>query len=99
MSRREELGKVLKEFCPNVYFQSPGKDKMKYPCILYRRNSDTVNYADDSRYHERDSYTVTVIDPDPDSLIPAKIKTLPYTRFDRHYAAENLNHDVFNVYF
>jgi hypothetical protein len=42
---------------------------------------------------------VTVIDQDPDSEIPDKVAQLPMTTFDRWFAANNLNHDVFDVYF
>jgi len=44
-------------------------------------------------------YKVTVIDPDPDSLIPDKVASLPSAVFNRFFAANNLNHDVYNLYF
>jgi hypothetical protein len=42
---------------------------------------------------------VTVIDRNPDSEIPDKVAALPMTLFNRWFAADNLHHDVFNVYF
>lgn len=50
-------------------------------------------------YNYRVGYQVTVIDRNPDSLIPGKIASLPMCKFDRHYKAENLNHDVYNLYY
>jgi hypothetical protein len=56
-------------------------------------------HADDIPYRSRMCYGVTVIDPNPDSEIPAKIAALPLCRFARHFTADNLNHDVYNLYF
>jgi hypothetical protein len=42
---------------------------------------------------------VTVIDRNPDSELPDKVEELPFCRFDRFYATENLNHHVFNLFF
>jgi hypothetical protein len=42
---------------------------------------------------------ITVIDPDPDSEIPSKVAALPMSLFNRFYTADDLNHDVYNVYF
>jgi len=44
-------------------------------------------------------YQVTVIDADPDSIIPEKIEALPMCTFDRQFTADNLYHDVFSLYF
>jgi hypothetical protein len=42
---------------------------------------------------------ITIIDANPDSDIPAKVGNLPLCKFNRHYTADNLNHDVYNVYY
>jgi len=42
---------------------------------------------------------VTVIDQDPDSEIPDKVAEMPMSLFNRFYTADNLNHDVYNVFF
>lgn len=83
----------------NVYFQPPSTVKMQYPCIVYSRNSVETKYADNLPYSDRVCYTVIIIDPDPDSEIPSRVGTLPLCRFDRHYTADNLNHDVYSVYY
>ena len=72
---------------------------MKYPCIVYKRQREHAVHADGIRYKTLMAYSVTVIDPDPDSPIPGRIAELPYTDFDTHFTAENLNHDVFTIYF
>ena len=82
-----------------VYFQPPSNLSMLYPCIVYKRDSAFVRHADNSPYLRKKRYMVTVIDKDPDSLIPDKVASLPLTAFSRHFTADNLNHDVYNVYY
>ena len=72
---------------------------MQYPCILYKRDSADSKFADNEPYRHTKRYQVTVIDQDPDSDIPDKIAGLPLCVFDRFYTADNLNHDVFNLFF
>lgn len=55
--------------------------------------------ADNQPYALHDRYQVTVIYRNPDSEIPSKIALLPMCSHERHYTKENLNHDVFNLYF
>ena len=82
----------------NVYFQPPSTVKMKYPCIVYARSRMSTKYANNKPYNNRTCYTVTIMAPDPDSDIPDKVGALPLCRFDRHYTADNLNHDVYILY-
>lgn len=83
----------------NVYFQPPANITMKYPCIRYERDDVRVDHANNEPYNRRKRYQVTVIDRDPDSDIPDKIGALPLCTFDRFYTADNLNHDVFTLFF
>lgn len=99
ISKREQLGLLLATFCPNVYFQAPPNNQMQYPCILYKRDDARTAFADNMPYRYTKRYQVTVIDKDPDSDIPDKIAGLPLCSFDRHYTADNLNHDVYNLFF
>lgn len=99
MASRLDLHTLLLTFCPNVYFQAPASDKMIYPCIKYERNRFSSLFADNLPYNTGKQYTITVIDLNPDSLIPDQISKLPMCIHDRSYKASNLNHDVFNIYF
>lgn len=82
-----------------VYFQAPPNLSMQYPCIVYKRDSAESLFAGNKLYRNTQRYQVTVIDEDPDSLIPGKVAALPLCKFDRFYTADNLNHDVFNLFF
>mgnify|MGYP001443613522 CR=1 FL=1 len=83
----------------NVYFQPPESVKMKYPAIVYGLDNIENSFADDVVYSSKKKYLVTVIDDDPDSLIVDKVAALPTCRFNRNFQSDNLNHNVFILYF
>lgn len=83
----------------NVYFQPPSNLQMNYPAIVYERDDINTRHANNLPYSQRKRYQVTIIDRNPDSLIPDKVAKLPLCEFSRHFVADNLNHDVFNLYF
>ena len=93
------LGSIDSSYEKNLYFQPPETIKMNYPCIVYKRASGDTQFADNSPYIYRVRYEITVIDENPDSLIPGEIAKLPMCIFDRNYTADNLNHDVYDLYF
>src|SRR3954468_18410166 len=82
-----------------VYFQPPENTKMVYPCIVYQLDDAATKFADNIPYHIVKSYQVTVIDRDPDSLIPDEVAKLPSCTFSRSFPAEKLNHFVYNLFF
>ena len=83
----------------NVYYQPPASVRMNYPAIVYSRSNIENRHADDDVYVQAYFYEVIVIDEDPDSEIIENISKLPGCRFDRHYTSDNLNHDVFTLYY
>lgn len=99
MGQRLTLHQLLKDIVDNVYFQPPENIQLVYPCIVYSRDSADTKFADDRPYSFMQRYQVTVIDRDPDSDIPAKVASLPRATFNRFFATENLNHDVFSLFF
>lgn len=83
----------------NVYFQPPESFKLKYPAVVYTRSDIQNRYADGVVYTQQDAYELTVIDKEPDSDWVRQLSLLPFCHFDRCYRADNLNHDVFTIYF
>lgn len=83
----------------NVYFQPPSSLRLTYPCIVYKLQDIDEKFANDKLYIRKKRYIITIIDTNPDSLIPDKIAQLPLTTFDRYYPADNLNHYVYLTYF
>lgn len=101
MAPRPELQSLLEELLGtrNVYFQPPANIQMSYPAIVYQRDNAKTEFAGNKPYTINKRYMVTVIDRNPDSLIPDKIAALPLCDHNRNYVANNLHHDVFNLYF
>lgn len=101
MDRRPELHHTLKVILgsDNVYFQPKANVQMKYPAIVYARDYAQTIFASNLPYRHTKRYSVTYIDRDPDSLVPEAIAQLPMCIFNRHFVADNLNHDVYNIYF
>lgn len=81
-----------------VHFQPPANIKMTYPCIVYHRLEDRLQFADNKLYFRKKKYNVTVITRDADSDIPDKVLNLRYTSHERNYISDNLYHSVYTVH-
>ena len=100
MRTRLELQSKLEELlgAKHVYYQAPESQKMEYPCIRYSKSRPDVKHASNVKYINKDCYEIIVISKRPDNDAIQKILDLPYTSFDRHYVANNMNHDVITLY-
>lgn len=84
----------------HCYFRAPSNDEMKYPCFVYNYTNDDDDFADNIHYRSSRRYTVTVIDEDPDSKIPSKLKNrFSYCTLDRVFVVDGLNHFVHTLYY
>lgn len=101
MSRRYDLQDILESILgsKNVYFQPPKSVQLRYPCIVYERANESAHNANDTIYLLKKSYTITLIDKNPDSEFEDEIRKLPYCSFNRSFASEGLNHYVFTIFF
>lgn len=101
MASRLKLQTELEELLgtKNVYYSPPASLKMQYPAIVYSRSDIDNAHANNSVYKQEYAYEITVIDRNPDSEIAKKVSRLPRCRFNRHYPSDNLNHDVFTIYY
>lgn len=101
MEKRLQLQSILEELLGsrNVYFQPPETVKLVYPCIIYSRSSGATKFANNKPYNYQQQYQLMVIDKNPDSVMPGKVTMLPMCKFERHYTKDNLNHDVYNIYY
>lgn len=103
--RRLDLQALLEQISglpeSQVHFQPPSGMLMDFSqgVITYTRNRAEIDFADNLPYRSALSYTVTVIHKDPDNLIRVKVAALPYCAYDRWYATDGLNHDVFTLFF
>lgn len=99
MAPRLQLQTLLESITENVYFQPPTNVKLEYPCIMYVRDGSDAKFADNAPYSHTKRYQVTVIDRNPDTDLSDKVEELPMCTFDRYFAADNLNHYVFSLFF
>ena len=102
MDRRPQLHQLLVKTAGKdvkVYFQPPNNVTMTYPCLVYERSTAETRFADNNPYRYTKRYTVTVIDRDPDSEIPNRVAMLPMCAHTTFFVVDNLNHDVFDIYF
>lgn len=101
MHDRLELHSKLVSLLGNnhVYYQPPETIKMEYPAIRYSKTNIKSTFANSTVYSNKKSYEIIVIDKKPDNAVINKLFEIPYIKFDRHYVADNLNHDVFTLYY
>ena len=99
MALRHDLQEILEGICPNVYFQPPANVQMKCPAIVYERGRANTEYADDRPYNITKQYSVKLISRNPDENIFEALAALPMCAHERFFVVDNLNHDVFNIYF
>ena len=83
----------------NVYYQSPGNISMNYPAIVYEKSKIENKHANNDVYIQNNKYTVTIISKSIDDVLVNKISLLPKCTHDRHFIADGLHHDVFNLYY
>lgn len=95
---RLRLDAKLRTFGAEVYFQPKSNVGMVYPCIVYEAARWDSRFAGNKPYRITERYTVTVIDRDPDSLIPKMVAGLPMTTHSAFFVADTLNHHVFDTY-
>lgn len=101
MGKRSNLQLVLEDVLGSnaVYFQPPPNLQMAYPCIVYKRDTADTRFAGNAPYRYTQRYMVTLISQDPDIEVFGKVAALPMCIFNRSFVANNLNHNVFNLYF
>jgi hypothetical protein len=100
MKTRVALQSKLEEILgsENVYFQPPTNIKMTYPCIVYSRSTGYTKFADNSPWRCSLRYQIQLISKNPDHPAFEKLMNLEMCTYDRHYTADNLHHDTFNIY-
>ena len=101
MTRRQKLHTELKALgARKTLFQPPPDVLLEYPAIIYTRKSTYTMAADNKNYTGTTYYQIEVIDPDPDStLVAALLDKFQMIKHVNNFKTNNLNHDVFNLYY
>lgn len=99
--RSQELQANLEELLntAEVYYNPPMSVQMSYPAVVYNRSNIDNGYANDAVYMQSYRYELTVISEDPDCEYVDKISRLPTCTHERAFIADNLYHNVFNLYY
>lgn len=91
-NRRLQFHNELKLFYPNVYYQPPSSIKMIYPCIVYNKSRDNAEYADNEVYKDRQAYSVTLIEKNPDSVLAGQMRDhFRYAVIQNYLVKDNLH--------
>lgn len=101
-SNRQEFHEKLKELIgnDNVYFSPPESKKLEYPCIIYKLSDVNSVHANNLSYRHMKRYQILHIYRNPDEdMIKDFLGAFSYCRFSRHYTSDNLNHDIFEIYY
>jgi len=85
-----------------VYYQPPASVRLIYPCIIYDDARSEVTYASNRAYTITHQYTITYVSKDPDDAhnsIKKIVRAFEMCNHDRSYVADNLNHEVFSLFY
>jgi hypothetical protein len=93
------LSSYFAEDVKHVYIKPPANSGMEYPCVLIARATGNTAFADNNPYRHQPRYTLTGISLDPDSGLYELLAALPRCIHERSFPADNLNHDVFTIFF
>lgn len=103
MRTRSEFHQALVDAlgAPYVYAQKPeGLKTYKGNRIIYSREEIDFSNADNQKYVGYSKYSVTLVSKDPDwPLVEDILHMFQFCKHDRHYVTDNLNHDVYIIYY
>lgn len=94
-----ELTQIFGDAVEKVYTQPPTGTMMKYPSVTIERDVGNTAHADNSPYRHLPRYLLTGISRDSDEGIYKLLASLPTSRHERTFVADNLIHDVFTMSF
>lgn len=84
-----------------VYFQPPSSVQLNYPCWVVERSKVYQPKANDKTYLFRPGYKCIFMnceEPDPDVLYEIS-RRYENCHYQNHYVKDNINHDVFLIYY
>lgn len=82
-----------------AYYQPDETVNLLYPCVIYKKTGRSAQFANNSVYKKLYEYKITVVDRDPDSLIPERIEDFQFCTVDRPFTSNNLYHNNFTLYY
>lgn len=101
MQTRAELHALLESILGpevRVYFQPPANVHLRYPALVYERDSNSPRFADNLAYDRRWRYSLTYITKDPDDENVEKLLEIPFCSHGKHFVSDLLHHDTYTIY-
>lgn len=101
MKSREDLQTKLEEILgsDHVYFQPPSNVKMVYPAIRYKLDGLDADRADNKRYIDKTSYSVTHIYKSlKNQLTDQMLDSFTYISFAGRIYDDGLYNDTYEIY-
>ena len=84
----------------NIYYEPPNGFQIKYPCIIYEKDTSDHKYADNYVYRFVQAYQVKYISKKPDNEVVAALqRKFQNCKYGRHFVMDNLHHDVVIIYY
>lgn len=104
MGSRLDLQTVLEGICSRTYFQPKTNTTIDYSqgVIIYKRDWGKTQFADNFPHRFTLRYQVTYINPKANEAALTVVKAiaaLPMCTYDRFFVVDDLNHDVFKLFF
>lgn len=101
MADRKTLQTILENILGSreVYYNPPESIKMSYPAIVYSKEQLDSKFANDGKYLNNTSYSITLMSRIPDDPIAKKILNLPLTSYNKTFVSENLYHEIITIYY
>lgn len=96
---QQMLSEYLGDAVKKVYIQPPAGMQMLYPCLVIERATGNTKFADNNPYRHQKRFLLTAIADDPDVGLYDLLVKLPRCIHDRSFPADNLNHDVFTIFY
>ena len=97
--RQPQFQAVLETILERSYFQPPSDVGLEYPCIVYSPDPGLSRHADNKLYFYEQRYQVQLLGWEPQPEKFHALLNLPKSTHSHSFVAENLNHDVFSIYF
>lgn len=85
-----------------VYYNPSTSIRLQYDCFIFSRNNTSTSRADNKAYRKTPRWTITYVcrdGRDTDILIDKMLETFKWCTHETCYKANNLEHNVFNLYF
>lgn len=83
----------------NVYYEPPQNLTLKYPCIVYHRESTNQERADNVGYIRHGKYELMLISKNPADPTVDRLLDLKMIDHTARFTVDGLSHDQFVIYY